>query len=167
MDCTSSILKKFLNRKFTCAQTKCKAVVVNVLSPYAKSQILEDIKNIKYCCSTIGASNHTDLKIVPIIVRYFIPNKGTATEISEFSSLPGETYDLLVDHILEATQKHDTADKIIGISADNTNKNFGGLKRKGKNNVFTKLQEKLHRKIIGVGCILYKMVYKLLLMFYQ
>jgi hypothetical protein len=90
MDCASSILKKFLNKKFFCAQTKCKAIVVNVLSPYVKSQILEDLKNIKNCCLAIDASNHIDLKIVPIIVRYFIPDKGIATEILEFSSLPGK-----------------------------------------------------------------------------
>jgi hypothetical protein len=151
MDCTLSISKKFLNKKFTCAQTKCKAVVADVLSPYTKSQILEDLKNIKYCCFAIDASNHIDLRSVSIIVRYFIPDKGIATEILEFSSLPLETSDL-VDYILEAAQKHDIADKIIDISADNTNTNFGGLKRKGKNNVFTKLQEKLNTKIIGVGC---------------
>jgi lactate dehydrogenase-like 2-hydroxyacid dehydrogenase len=104
MDCTSSILKKFLNKKFTYAQMKWKAIVVNVLSLYAKSQILEDLKNIKYCCLAIDASNHIDLK------RYFIPDKGIAIEILEFSSLPGETSDLLVDHTLEAAQKHDTAD---------------------------------------------------------
>jgi hypothetical protein len=110
------------------------------------------LKNIKYCRLATDASNHIDLKIVPIIVRYFIPDKGVATEILKFSSLPGETSDLLVDHILEVAQKHDIADKIIGISADNNNTNFGGLKRKGKNNVFTKLQGILNRKIIGVGC---------------
>jgi hypothetical protein len=41
------------------------------------------------------------LQSVPIIVRHFIPDKGVATEILEFSSLPGETSDLVV-HILEA-----------------------------------------------------------------
>jgi hypothetical protein len=131
-------------QKFTCAQTKCKAIVVNVLSPYAESQILDDLTNIKYCCLAVDASNHIDLKIVPIIVRYFISDKVVATEIKEFSSLPGETSDL-VDHILEASQKHDVADKITGISTENTNTNFGGLKRKGKNNILTKLQETLNR----------------------
>jgi hypothetical protein len=124
-------LKKFVNKKCTCAQTKCKATVVYVLSPYAKRQAPEDLKNIKYCCLVIDASNHIVLKIVPIIVRYFIPDKGIATKILKFSSLPVETSDLLVDHILEAAHKHDIADKIIGSSADNTNTNFGALRRKG------------------------------------
>lgn len=38
------------------------------------------------------------------------------------------------------------------MSADNTNTNFGGMKRKGKNNVLYKLEKKLNRKVIGVGC---------------
>jgi hypothetical protein len=54
-------------------------------------------------------------------VRHFIPDKSVATEILEFSSLPRENSGLPVRHILEAAQKHDAADKIKGISTDNTN----------------------------------------------
>jgi hypothetical protein len=52
--------------------------------------------------------------------RNFIPIKDTETEILEFSSIPGETCDFLPDHILEAAQKHDNADNVIGISVHNT-----------------------------------------------
>jgi hypothetical protein len=44
--------------------------------------------------------------------------------------------------VVEVLQKLDLLEKIIAISADNTNTNFGGKKRKGKNNLYYKLQEK-------------------------
>jgi hypothetical protein len=42
---------------------------------------------------------------------------------------------------------------VIAISGDNTNTNFGGLKRKGTNNVFCKIKEDLNRGVIGSGYI--------------
>jgi hypothetical protein len=42
---------------------------------------------------------------------------------------------------------------VIAISGDNTNTNFGGLKRKRTNNVFCKIKEDLNRGVIGLGCV--------------
>ena len=42
--------------------------------------------------------------------------------------------------------------KIVALCADNTNTNFGGCRRLGKNNVWRKLEAELERKIIGIGC---------------
>lgn len=152
MDCTSILLQKFSDKKFTCKQTKCQVIAVKVLAPQAIDEMKEDLKHTKFCCLGIDSSNHIAVKVVPIVVRYFMPEKGICTEILEVSSLPGETSDLLANHILKVVEKYGIADKVIGISADNTNTNFGGLKRRGKNNVFAKLQERLRRKVIGIGC---------------
>lgn len=38
------------------------------------------------------------------------------------------------------------------LCADNTNTNFGGVKRHGQGNVFRKLQKALSRPILGIGC---------------
>jgi len=42
--------------------------------------------------------------------------------------------------------------KIISYSGDNTNTNFGGIARKGKNNIFVKLKNTLNRDILGLCC---------------
>ena len=42
--------------------------------------------------------------------------------------------------------------KIIALSADNTNTNFGGVLRRGKNNLFTHLNGYVENNIIGIGC---------------
>jgi hypothetical protein len=103
-------------------------------------------------------------------VRHFISDKSVATEILEISTLPRENSGLPVHHVLEAAQKHNSADKIKVISRDNTNINFTGLKRKGKNNVSANLHEKLNTEITHVGCVQhtsYTMVHILFLRFYQ
>jgi hypothetical protein len=41
--------------------------------------------------------------------------------------------------------------KTGALSADNTNTNFGGSSRRGKNNFFHKLKSKLNRTLIAIG----------------
>jgi len=45
--------------------------------------------------------------------------------------------------------------KCVAFSADNCNTNLGGLKRASENNVFRKLNLKLKRNLIGIGCPLH------------
>jgi hypothetical protein len=52
-----------------------------------------------------------------------------------FVSLGGETTDLLLSYVLEVLQKLDLLEKVLIVSADNINTNFGDKKRKGKNNL--------------------------------
>ncbi|CAH1971283.1 unnamed protein product [Acanthoscelides obtectus] len=39
------------------------------------------------------------------------------------------------------------------MSADNTNTNFGGMRRKGVNNLFSKLNASRGKPVIGIGCV--------------
>jgi hypothetical protein len=50
---------------FICAQTKYKAIVVNVFSQYPENGAPGRPKNIKYICLATNTVNHTDLKLVP------------------------------------------------------------------------------------------------------
>jgi hypothetical protein len=63
-------------------------------------------------------------------------------KVMELINLGGETLDLLLSYVLEVLQKLDLLENIFAIPADNTNTNFSGKKRKGKNNLYYKLQEK-------------------------
>jgi hypothetical protein len=49
-------------------------------------------------------------------------------------------------------KKYRLEEKLVCYIADNTNSNFGGLKRKGEENVFRKVQSYLDRHILGIGC---------------
>lgn len=42
---------------------------------------------------------------------------------------------------------------MVALCADNTNCNFGGAARRGRNNIFHKMQDFLDKKLIGVNCV--------------
>jgi hypothetical protein len=44
IDCTATIIRKLFNVKFTCSQTKDRAIITNVIAPFATKQILQELK---------------------------------------------------------------------------------------------------------------------------
>lgn len=85
-------------------------------------------------------------------MRYFSATTGVKSNILEFSNLPGETADIIHNQIIKVLNNFNLKEKIISYSNHNTNTNFEGLQRKGKNYIFTKLKETLNRDILGMGC---------------
>lgn len=90
-------------------------------------------------------------RLIPLVVRYFT-DEGAQVKILEFSSVPGETSNILVDEISRSLRAFNLVDKVVGFCADNTNTNFGGKARAGVNNVFFKLNELSTNELFGVGC---------------
>lgn len=87
----------------------------------------------------------------PVVIRYFMPMEGVKCKLLELSSVKGETHEIIVEMLRECLQKHDIAKKMIAFCGDNTNTNFGGVKRAGLRNVFYKLKQ-IYPHLIGVGC---------------
>jgi hypothetical protein len=88
-------------------------------------------------------------------VRYFTPTRGIQVKVIEFQNLSGETSEVLVSHILYVLAKYKITEKVIAFCGDNCNTNFGSFTRKGKNNVFYKLNNNVKMNILGVGCAAY------------
>lgn len=153
-DCTSQLIKKLFEPKFAAARTKTEAIIVRVISPYISDELLRDLKNVNYITVFIDSSNKKDVKLTPVVVRYFTLNNGVNIKLLNFEEVPGETSEILLDHILKGINKWplNLESKIVGLCADNTNTNFGGVHRHGQGNVFRKLQAKLERPILGIGC---------------
>jgi hypothetical protein len=63
-------------------------------------------------------------------------------KVLELVYLGGETSDLLFSYVLEVLHKLDLLAKVIAISADNINANFG----------CKKLQAETSNNLIGIGC---------------
>jgi len=150
-DCTSKLIKKLFEPKFSAARTKTEAVIIHVISPYIFKTVLEDLNVVNFITVTIDSSNRKDIKLTPIVVRYFKENR-VHIKLLYFDEVPGETSDILVEHILTCLKKFCIEQKIICVTADNTNTNFGGKNRKTECNVFRKLQKALSRPIFGIGC---------------
>lgn len=106
-----------------------------------------DLKDVNFVTLTIDSSNRKEIKLTPVCVRYFNQNVGIKVKLLYFDQLPGETSDILVEHHLKCIKKYSIDSKVVCLYADNTNTNFGGVKRKGQGNVFRKLQKSLSRPI--------------------
>ena len=67
--------------------------------------------------------------------------------------IPGETSDIVTESVVKTVNMYNLNDKIIALSIDNTNCNFGGARRLGKSITFVKLQSCLNRNdLLGLGC---------------
>ena len=58
MDCTALLNRKLYEPKFTCARTKCDAIVTNVFAPWAMTLLIEDLNQADFVSLSIDASNH-------------------------------------------------------------------------------------------------------------
>lgn len=156
MDCTSTLQRKFSNIKFSCSRTKCEAIITKVLAPWAMAEVREDLQKSPFIALLVDASNHGGKKFYPVCARYVkvgpTGHFSVENKLLEFVEIYGETSDILSEVILKISREFTLEEKIIALSADNTNTNFGGLKRSGKRNVFTKLKSDLGREILGIGC---------------
>ena len=70
----------------------------------------------------------------------------------DFIDVKGETAEIISSKVLKLINKFCASDKIVAMSADNTNSNFDGLNRAGRGNVRTKVKIALQREAIGLGC---------------
>jgi len=89
---------------------------------------------------TIDASNRKEIKLVPVVVRYFVHDIGVKVKLLEFKSLPGETAEILSNYLVSVLEQNELKEKVVGFCADNCNTNFGGVKR--KYNVFFKMKKR-------------------------
>ena len=75
-DCGNKLLAKLcpdsvIASKVSCGRTKAASFVENVLGPKAQEKCIEDLKNIFFFSIGSDASNKSNKKLFPIVVRYF------------------------------------------------------------------------------------------------
>lgn len=149
MICTSTLIRKLFNeKKFVAVRTKTREVSVNLIAPLTVQLTIDDLKKVIFVSILLDTFNHKTIKLVLVFVRYFLTTTGVKNNILEFSNFPGETADIIHNQIIKVLNHFNLKEKIISYSADNTNSNFGGLRRKGKNNIFTKLKESQNKEIL-------------------
>lgn len=143
MDCLSKILKKVFDSSFGSARTKTQAIIENVLVKYAKDELFAELEKSSFISVYTDSTNHKDIKVFPLLVRYFSPKNGTQVKLLELENQRCETAEVISDYVMQVLKNHELLEKVIGFCADNTNTNFGGSNRRGINNVFAKLQDSL------------------------
>jgi hypothetical protein len=92
---------------------------------------------------------------LPIFVRYFQTydlKNPAKNKLLTFVEISGETVHMISMQVMKAIDNYNLEKTVVGLSADNTNSNFGGLLRRSKENMFTKIKSQLDRNIIVFGC---------------
>lgn len=152
-DCATKIFRTcFRLQKFSCSQTKCQAIIVNVFAPKVQRMLEEDLKRRRYVTVYTDASNHGNIKLFPVLVRYFDPTVGVRVKVLEMTSEDGETSTIINELISKAATKFDLKKKIVAFCGDNAKVNFGGDTRGGENNVLFRMKLWLPH-LIGIGCV--------------
>jgi hypothetical protein len=62
MDCSSGLIKKFFEPKFTCSRTEVESIIKHVTSPWTYEEVTEEIKTTSFVTVLIDASNHGHIK---------------------------------------------------------------------------------------------------------
>ena len=81
MDCTSKLLQVAFEPKFTCARTKAESIILHVFMPYALRTLQSDLEKCSFFSILTGASNHKEVKLFPILVRYIDWDYGVKVKI--------------------------------------------------------------------------------------
>ena len=101
---------------------------------------------------SVDASNHNQLKLFPLVIRFFNAEVGVQVLLLNLRSMPSETSQQIIDFIHTSLQENDLDVKqLTSFCADNASVNFGGSQLNGKNNVFYRLSERA-TQLIPVGC---------------
>lgn len=151
-DCESKIFRKCFDMKtFYCGRTKCHAIVTNVLAPYIIEEIKSDLNNAHHLTVTTDASNHGNIKMLPVLARFFIPTSGIRIKMLEFSSQRGETSQIIANLIMQTADDFQIKNKIVAFCGDNAPVNFGSVERGGQNNAYYHLKQ-WKKSLIGIGC---------------
>lgn len=153
-DCTSKLINVMFEPKYSSARTKSNAIISGVFEPMTMQTVEADLNSVNFITVCWDASNHKNTKLMPILVRFFLPSTGIQLKILELKDIPGETADLVSEYVINVITNFNINDKVIGLCADNTNSNFGGAARKGANNVYTKIKKCLDKpNLVGIGCM--------------
>lgn len=71
-DCTSKLIKSCFDDKYSCARTKCEAIVKHIFAPLSLDLIKADLSQATCITMFLDCSNHGSLKLCPILVRFFL-----------------------------------------------------------------------------------------------
>jgi hypothetical protein len=145
---SSKLISLIFDSRFSCTRKKSETIAVNVLAPIAEEELCKQLNDVSLMSLSSDAPNRKSVKLIPIMVQFYHPIHGIKVRLLEVHSVECETYDIIVNAIVNSVKKFKIEDKIISFYGDNNNTNFGGAQRRGKNNVLTKLRNLWSRNVL-------------------
>ena len=123
-----------------------------MLAPFAEKSLLSKLGKNPFSIST-DASNHNEVKLFPLVIRFFSAKVGVRVRILDLRSMPCETSQQIMNFICSSLEENGLKlANVTSFCADNAPPNFGGWQQKGKNKVFNRLQEKTSARLTPIGC---------------
>ena len=99
-DCTSKLVSKSFEPKFALRSTKLEAVLTNCIAPMITAELRQELNKANFILASIDASNRKEIKIVPVVVRYFVLDVGVKVKLLEFKLLGGETAAIFSEYMV-------------------------------------------------------------------
>lgn len=158
-DCSTKLYRRIFSDsevaiKYSSARTKTEAIVNMVLAPQSLENTFQKVRDgtIKYVGVCADGSNHGSIKMFPILVQYFSKESGITHCLLDFKSVTDEKSETICNLIINTLEYSNLISKCIAFTGDNCNTNFGGVDRRGTNNIFRRLETYLKKPLIGIGC---------------
>lgn len=126
---------------------------MQVIAPQIDSEMMRDLDKMSFVSLITDTSNRKAVKMLPVLVRGFDEEKGVIVYKLNVKLITNETSETIGNELVATGTSWKLKEKVVAFGADNCNTNFGGVERKGQNNVFFRLKELLQRDILGVGCV--------------
>ena len=155
-DCTSPLFKAIfpdseVATKFASAKTKITSIITGVLAPYAQTKMLSVLGTQPFSIS-VDASNRKEVKLFPLVIRFFSAKTRVNVRLLDLKLMPGETSEQIMNKIFWASKRmswtYNSWHHFVLIMHRWTSE---ALTRGGKNNVFYHLRER-KTCLIPVGC---------------
>lgn len=139
--------------KFSSARTKSAALINGILGPYALETVITEARTKTFYSISTDASNHKAIKMFPVILQYFSEKEGILQKLVRLDHLNDEKAETIANYCIETVRKLNLESSCCtAFCGDNANTNFGGLQRRGVNNIFFKLKRNFAASIEGIGC---------------
>ena len=154
--CTSRLFKTLfpdsdIAKKFASARTKTKSIITKVLGPYAQKILLSELGTQPFTIS-VDASIHNQLKLFPLVIRFFNAKVCMQVRLLNLRSMPSETSQQIIDFIHTSLQENNLdLKRLTSFCADNAPVNLIGSQLSGQNNVYYRLKQR-GTQLISVGC---------------
>lgn len=154
-ECSSRLFNSMFDKKFRCSRSKTAVLITNVIAPIITESMKKDINKMSFVTLMTDASNRQDVKLLPVLLRGFIPEQGIVIYKLNIEQITDERAVTICDVLVKTAADWNITEKVIAFGADNCNTNFGGVERNGDNNVFALLKKYLGRDLFGLGCQLH------------
>lgn len=126
---------------------------LGILAPLSFEMLTTDLEAANFVTLSTDTSNHGNIKMLPIMVRYFSVKSGVQNKLLELVELNNEKADTIVPILKNLCEKYNLNKKVICYAAHNAPVNFGGVTRGGDVNILAQLQSHFENRLVGLGCV--------------